>query len=108
MELNNFANITIQVIPKSSEKYMSFIVNKKVIFLDSLQFLKSSLANLAANLEDTDHKHLLAKFPEDKLNLLKETDIFSYVWIDDYRKLRYPRHTPKSAYHSRLKTNTRN
>ena len=107
-ELNNFANITIQVIPKSSEKYMSFIINKKIIFLDSLQFLKSSLANLAANLEDTDHKHLLAEFPEDKLNLLKEKDIFPYEWIDDYRQLRYPRHPQKSAYHSRIKTNTRN
>ena len=67
-ELNNFNNITIKVIPKSSEKYMSFIINNKIIFLDSLQFLKSSLADFAANLEDTDHKCLLAEFPEDKLN----------------------------------------
>ena len=66
-ELNNFNNITIKVIPKSSEKYMSFIINNKIIFLDSLQFLKSSLADFAANLEDTDHKCLLAEFPEDKL-----------------------------------------
>ena len=80
-EFNSFANITIQVIPESSGKYMSFIVNKKFIFLDSLQFLKSLLANLAANLEDTDHKHLLAEFPKDKLNLLKKKDIFPYEWI---------------------------
>ena len=28
-ELNNFTNTTIQVIPKSTEKYMSIIINKK-------------------------------------------------------------------------------
>ena len=37
-ELNNFDNIDIQVIPKTSEKYMSIIVNRNIIFLDSLQF----------------------------------------------------------------------
>ena len=66
-ELNNFTNITIQVIPKSTEKYMSIIVNKNIIFLDSLQFLKYSLDSLAANLDDTDHKYLLSELPSDKL-----------------------------------------
>ena len=28
-ELKNFTNITVQVIPKSTEKYMSIIINKK-------------------------------------------------------------------------------
>ena len=36
-ELNNFNNINIQEIPKSTEKYMSIIINRKIIFLDSLQ-----------------------------------------------------------------------
>ena len=34
-ELNNFDNIDIQVIPKTSEKYMSIIVNRNIVFLDS-------------------------------------------------------------------------
>ena len=33
-ELNNFDNIDIQVIPKTSEKYMSIIVNRNIVFLD--------------------------------------------------------------------------
>ena len=45
-ELNNFDNIDIQVIPKTSEKYMSIIINRN-IFLDSLQFCKASLYSLA-------------------------------------------------------------
>ena len=32
-ELDNFTNINIEVILKSTEKYMSFILNKRIIFL---------------------------------------------------------------------------
>ena len=32
-------------------------------------------------------------------------DIFPYEWIDDYKKLRYPRHPPRSVYYSRLHSN---
>ena len=71
-ELNDFKDIDIQVIPKSNEKYMSIIVNRNIIFLDSLQFLKASLDNLAGNLQDSDFKHLLSKFLEDKLKLLRK------------------------------------
>ena len=49
-ELNNFDNIDIQVIPKSSEKYMSIIIRiRNILFLDSLQFYKGSLDSLAGN-----------------------------------------------------------
>ena len=97
-ELNNFNNIDIQVIPKSTEKYMSIIIKKNIIFLDSLQFMKASLSELADNLEDYDYKHLLSEFPQKKLDLLKERDTFPYELIDDYRKLKYPRNPPKSTY----------
>ena len=76
-ELNNFDNIDIQVIPKSSEKYMSIIINRNV-FLDSLQFYKGSLDSLAGNLEDKDFKHLLSQFPSDKLEFLRRKDAYPY------------------------------
>ena len=56
-DLSNFDNIDIQVVPKSSEKYMSIIINRNIIFLDSLQFYKASLDTLEGNLQDTDFKH---------------------------------------------------
>ena len=34
-ELNNF-NVDIQVIPNTSEKYMTTIVNRNIVFLDSI------------------------------------------------------------------------
>ena len=60
-ELNNFDNIDIQVIPKTSEKYMSITVNRNIVFLDSNQFYKGKLDNHASNLEHSDFKYLLWK-----------------------------------------------
>ena len=37
-ELNKFKDIDIQAIPKSSEKYISIIINNNIVFIDSLQF----------------------------------------------------------------------
>ena len=55
--MNKFKDIDIQVIPKSSKKYMSIIINNSIVFLDSLQFCKVCLDSLAGNLEDKDFKH---------------------------------------------------
>ena len=49
-ELNNFNNINIEVIPKSSERYMNIIINRN-IFLNSMQFLNKSLDALSDKLE---------------------------------------------------------
>ena len=51
-ELNNFDNIDIQVIPKTSEKYMSIIVNRNIVFLDSNRFYKGKLDNYASPLNN--------------------------------------------------------
>ena len=101
-ELDNFDNINIKLIPRSTEKYMSFIINKKIIFLNSMQFLKTSLDHLAKNLEDNDYKYLLSEFSPDKLEILKRKDAYPYEWVDDYRKFNYPRLPPKDAFYSRL------
>ena len=45
-ELGKF-DFEINVIPNGLEKYMSFNVNNMLIFIDSSQFLSSSLDSLA-------------------------------------------------------------
>ena len=57
---------------------MSIIVNRNIVFLDSLQFCKASLDSLASNLEDKDFKHLMSEFPIDKLEILKRRDAYPY------------------------------
>ena len=101
-ELYKFKDIDIQVIPKSSEKYMSIIINRNIVFLDSLQFWKASLDDLAGNSEDKDFKHLLSEFPKDELEILKRKDTYPYEWVDSSKKNLYPRLPPKKAFHSTL------
>ena len=86
---------------------MSIIVNRKIIFLDSLQFLKTSLDSLASNLEDADRKYLLSEFPTERQELLKNKEPYPYEQIDDNRKSNYPRLPPKDAFYSRLNSNKR-
>jgi hypothetical protein len=42
---------SVDVIPKNTEKYLGFIVNKRIKFMDSCQFLLSSLAKCVDNLK---------------------------------------------------------
>ena len=48
----------INVIPNGLEKYMVFIFNKSLVFIDSMQFINSSLKKLVKNLPDDDFGYL--------------------------------------------------
>ena len=52
-ELGKF-NLKINVIPNGLEKYMSFSINNKLRFINSFQFLSSSLDSLVKNLRNDD------------------------------------------------------
>ena len=90
-ELNNFKNI--------DERYMSIIVNRNIIFLDSLQFLKASLDTLVGNLQDRDFNNLMSEFPSDRLDLLRTKNAYPYEWVDSYQRFTYPRLPPKIYIH---------
>ena len=107
-ELNNINNINIKVIPKSTEKYMSIIIYRDIIFLNSMQFLNKSLDALASNLEDIDRKYLSFEFKLIDLELLKKKDPYTYEWVTNIKKFDYPKLPPKNAYNSRLNKNKRN
>ena len=48
--------------PNVLEKYMAFTINNKLIFIDSLQFLSSSLNSLITNLSKNDFKYLIVTY----------------------------------------------
>ena len=56
-ELGKF-NFRINIITNGSEKYISFTINNNLSFVDSMQFLSSSLGSLAKNLNKDDFKYL--------------------------------------------------
>ena len=68
-ELNKF-DVKIDVIPNRLEKYMAFFLNKNLVFIDSMQFMNSSLEKLVKNLSDNDFKYLAEEFGFKNLELL--------------------------------------
>ena len=60
-------NFKINVMPDILEKYMSFNINSKLVFIDSLRFLSSSLDSLVKNLNKNDFKYLSQEF-DNKIN----------------------------------------
>ena len=69
-------NIEINVIPNELEKCMNFPINNKLSFIDSLQFLISSLDSLVKNLNKDDFKHLNQEFDNNVLDLGKEKGFY--------------------------------
>ena len=65
-ELNKF-DIKINVIRNGLEKYIAFFLNK--VFIDSMQFINSSLDKLVKNLSDKDFKYLVKEFGSENLEL---------------------------------------
>ena len=56
-ELSKF-NVKISFMPNELEKYMAFTINRNIIFIDSMQFMKSSIDSLIKNIGDRDFKYL--------------------------------------------------
>ena len=57
-ELNKF-DVKINVMPNGLEKYMAFFLGKNLVFIDSMQFMNSSLDIVVKNLSDEDFKYLV-------------------------------------------------
>ena len=51
---------------------MSFSINNKLSFIDSFQFLSSSLDSLVKNLSNYDFKYLSQEFDNNVLDLVKQ------------------------------------
>ena len=72
----------IDVIPSGLEKYMAFIVNKNLVFIDSMQFMKSSLEKLLKNLLDDYLKYLTEECVSKNLQLLKQKGAYPYKCME--------------------------
>ena len=76
----------IDVIPNRLEKYVTFFLNKNVVFMDSMQFMNSSLEKLVKDLSDNDSKYLTEEFGSKNLELLKQKDAYRYEYLDSFKR----------------------
>ena len=66
-ELLHKFNLKINVIPNGLEKYMSFTINNKLNFIDSIQFLSTLLDSLIKRLSKDGFKYLSQEFDNNVL-----------------------------------------
>ena len=61
---------------------MAFFLNKNLVFIDSMQFMNSSLDKLVKNLSDEDFKYLVKEFGPDNLKILKQKGAYPYEYMN--------------------------
>ena len=76
-ELGKF-NLKVSVISSGLERYISITISSKLSFIDSFQFLSSSLDSLIKNLNQDDFKYLSQKFDKNILDLVNQNEFYSY------------------------------
>ena len=81
-----FCELNKSVVTNGLEKYMTFFLNKNLVFIDSMQFMNSSLDKLVKNLSDNDFKYLTEEFGSKNLELLKQKDAYPYQYMDSFKR----------------------
>ena len=88
-------HMNINCIPNNMEKYMAFMLGNHLVFLDSFQFMSSSLDNLVKNLPDEAFKYTDEEFQtkdlgcncgEQPSRLVKRKGVYPYDHMDSFQK----------------------
>ena len=87
---------------------MAFTINKNLVFIDSKEFLNSSLEKLVKNLSDDDLKHLTQEFGSENLKLLKQKDAYPYEYMDSFERFSEKKLPDKKHFSRSLKGGTTN
>ena len=101
-EIGKF-DVKVNVIPNESEKYMAFTINNNLAFIDSMQFMNSSLDTLVKNLSDNDFKYLSEELSGDFLKLIKQKGVYPYEYMDSFRKISEDKLPDRGKFFSSLK-----
>ena len=67
---------------------MSFTINNKLSFIDSFQFLSSSLDSLVKNLNNDDFNYLSQEFDKNVLDLVKQKLFYPYQYMSGFKKFK--------------------
>ena len=99
-ELSKF-NCNIDVIPNGLEKYMSFTLNKNIVFIDSMLFMNSSLDKLVNNLND--FVYLSKEFKDEQLELVKRKGVYPYQYMNSFKRFKEDKLPDKDCFFNYLR-----
>ena len=72
-------HLKISAIPNNMEKYMAFMLGNHLNFIDSFQFMSSSLDKLVSNLPKELFKYTSEEFTGDKLSLMSQKGVYPCI-----------------------------
>ena len=78
--------MNINAIPNNMEKYMAFMLGNHLTFIDSFQFMSSSLDKLVSNLPKESLKYTSKRFKGKKLDLMAQKGVYPYDYMDSFDK----------------------
>ena len=70
------------------QKNTCFFFNKSLLFIDSMQFMNSSLDTFVKNLSDEDSKYLVEEFGSENLELLKQKGAYPYEYMNSFERFK--------------------
>ena len=79
-EVSKF-DVKVSFIPNGTETYIAFTINRNLAFIDSMQFMNSSLDSVVKNLSDHDFVCLSEEFSGKFLKLVKQKGVYPYGYM---------------------------
>ena len=67
-------------------KIHGMFLNKNLVFIDSMQFMNSSLDELVKNFSDEDFKYLVEEFGSENLELLKHQVDYPDEYMNSFER----------------------
>ena len=92
--------MSINVIPCNMEKYLAFMLGQNLVFIDSFQFMSSSLSNLVNNLPAEAFKHTGQVFQGEQLSLMTKKGVYPYDYMNSFKKFEDSRLPKKEDFFS--------
>ena len=93
--------MNINAIPNNMEKYMAFMLGNHLTFIDSFQFMSSSLEKLVSNLPKESLKYTSQIFKNENLDLMSKKGVYPYDFMDSFEKFN-EKLPPKEEFYSIL------
>ena len=94
--------MNINCIPNNIEKYMAFMLGNNLTFIDSFQFMSSSLDKLVINLPNESFRYTNNEFKNEKFELMKKKGIYPYDYMDSFVKFNNKKLPSKDEFYSTL------
>ena len=81
-------------------------MKKSLVFIDSIQFMNSTLEKLVKKLTDDDLKYLTEESGSENLELLKQKGVYPYDYMDSFKRFDEEKLPDKECFYSSVKDGT--